>query len=148
MAEEFQESEVVFSYHNPQLGGYDGEELATVQLGKKQKSEEMRWERKKKHNSMMKRNGDDDDDEEEEKKKKVVSSLPVKIPERMMSCSEEDDDEDREGMVVPPHVMVERRISSEKMAHSVCIGNGRTLKGRDLSQVRNTVHRMTGFLEV
>ncbi|KAK7282034.1 hypothetical protein RIF29_10516 [Crotalaria pallida] len=146
MADELQESEVVFSDHNPQLGGYDGGELVTVQLGKKQKSEEMSWERKKKQNLMMKRN--DDDEEEEEEKKKVVSSLPVKIPERMMSCSDEDDDEDREGMVVPPHMMVERRISSEKMAHSVCTGNGRTLKGRDMSQVRNAVLRMTGFLEV
>ncbi|KAK7282343.1 hypothetical protein RIF29_11028 [Crotalaria pallida] len=142
MADEFQESEVVFSDPTPQLGGYDGGELvAAVQLGKEQK-------KKQKNSMMMKRNGDDDEDEEKKKKKKVASSLPVKIPERMMRCCDEADDEDGEGMVVPPHVMVERRISGGKMAHSVCTGNGRTLKGRDLSQVRNAVLRMTGFLEV
>ncbi|MBA0720279.1 hypothetical protein Golax_007906 [Gossypium laxum] len=41
---------------------------------------------------------------------------------------------------------VNRRVAG-KMAFSVCSGNGRTLKGRDLCQVRNSVLRMTGFLE-
>ncbi|URD94428.1 hypothetical protein MUK42_31181 [Musa troglodytarum] len=36
---------------------------------------------------------------------------------------------------------------TEKLAFSVCIGNDRALKGRDLSRVRNSILHMTGFLE-
>ncbi|KAI3741609.1 hypothetical protein L1987_59283 [Smallanthus sonchifolius] len=54
--------------------------------------------------------------------------------------------EEEDGEMVPPHVMVRRRLA-EKMAFSVCYGIGRTLKGRDLSEMRNSVLRMTGFLE-
>ncbi|OMO82802.1 Senescence regulator [Corchorus olitorius] len=57
-----------------------------------------------------------------------------------------EEEEDDEGEIVPPHVILGRRIAG-KMAFSVCTGNGRTLKGRDLSQVRNSILRMTGFLE-
>ncbi|CAL0308995.1 unnamed protein product [Lupinus luteus] len=81
------------------------------------------------------------------RKKTAANSVPVNIPVSMMRCSVEAEDDDGE-MVVPPHVVVERRFAGGKMAHSVCTGNGRTLKGRDLSQVRNSVLRMTGFLEV
>ncbi|OIV89438.1 hypothetical protein TanjilG_21881 [Lupinus angustifolius] len=80
-------------------------------------------------------------------KKTAANSVPVNIPDSMMRCSVEAEDDDGETMV-PPHVMVEQRISGGKMAYSVCTGNGRTLKGRDLSEVRNSVLRMTGFLEV
>ncbi|XP_058103620.1 protein S40-1-like [Magnolia sinica] len=83
-------------------------------------------------------------------------SSPVRIPAerrtwkldfvRGESNSNEDTFEDDEGEMVPPHVTVARRIAGQ-MAFSVCTGNGRTLKGRDLSQVRNSVLRMTGFLE-
>ncbi|CAB4276339.1 unnamed protein product [Prunus armeniaca] len=83
-------------------------------------------------------------------------SVPVKIPnnafERFGSADDESDGDDYreeewdEGEMVPPHVIVRRRIAG-KMAFSVCTGNGRTLKGRDLSQVRNSILRMTGFLE-
>ncbi|KAH1099076.1 hypothetical protein J1N35_015997 [Gossypium stocksii] len=55
-------------------------------------------------------------------------------------------DELEGGELVPPHVILERRVAG-KMAFSVCSGNGRTLKGRDLCQVRNSVLRMTEFLE-
>lgn len=58
----------------------------------------------------------------------------------------EGDDEGEVKEMVPPHVMVARRLSG-KMAFSVCTGQGRTLKGRDLSQVRNSILRLTGFLE-
>ncbi|WOK95711.1 hypothetical protein Cni_G04418 [Canna indica] len=68
---------------------------------------------------------DDDDDEEEE---------------------EEEDDGSTVKEVVPPHIIVGRRMA-DKMAFSVCVGNGRTLKGRDLKRVRNSVLKMTGFLE-
>ncbi|KAM7259597.1 hypothetical protein ACFE04_015338 [Oxalis oulophora] len=54
---------------------------------------------------------------------------------------------DHDGEIVPPHVIVGRRIAGQMAAFSVCTGNGRTLKGRDLSQLRNSVLRMTGFLE-
>ncbi|KAJ6885288.1 hypothetical protein NC651_026025 [Populus alba x Populus x berolinensis] len=40
--------------------------------------------------------------------------------------------------LVPPHIIVERRIPG-KMAFSVCTGNGRTLKGRDLSEAVHIV---------
>ncbi|KAG8086118.1 hypothetical protein GUJ93_ZPchr0010g8608 [Zizania palustris] len=40
-----------------------------------------------------------------------------------------------------------RRSSEEAAAFSVCVGHGRTLKGRDLRCVRTAVLRMTGFLE-
>ncbi|XP_047310008.1 uncharacterized protein LOC124913644 [Impatiens glandulifera] len=57
-------------------------------------------------------------------------------------------DVEGEVVVVPPHLIIRRRlVSARKMAFSVCTGNGRTLKGRDLSQVRNMILRMTGFLE-
>ncbi|KAF3449827.1 hypothetical protein FNV43_RR05906 [Rhamnella rubrinervis] len=104
------------------------------------------------------------------KSKKVASSLPVNIPadhrrhhhhhHRVIfsarfgddkdadQCQLEEDEEEEweEGELVPPHVIVGRRIAG-KMAFSVFTGNGRTLKGRDLSQVRNSILRMTGFLE-
>ncbi|KAF0925184.1 hypothetical protein E2562_015600 [Oryza meyeriana var. granulata] len=51
---------------------------------------------------------------------------------------------------VPPHELAAataRRWSEERAAFSVCVGHGRTLKGRDLRYVRTAVLRMTGFLE-
>ncbi|CAL9085701.1 unnamed protein product [Musa textilis] len=62
------------------------------------------------------------------------------------SCNVEDDDRGSDGNVIPPHVIVARRMT-EKLAFSVCIGNDRALKGRDLSRVRNSILHMTGFLE-
>ncbi|KAE8719878.1 Pentatricopeptide repeat superfamily protein [Hibiscus syriacus] len=85
------------------------------------------------------------------KKKVATGSLPVNIPRHhygsVFHCGEDfEEDEEEEGEIVPPHVILGRRIAG-KMAFSVCTGNGRTLKGRDLSQVRNLILRMTGFLE-
>ncbi|XP_073006563.1 uncharacterized protein [Typha latifolia] len=48
--------------------------------------------------------------------------------------------------IIPPHVLIARRYK-DKMACSVCVGNGRTLKGLDLKRVRNSILRLTGFLE-
>ncbi|XP_059638697.1 protein S40-1-like [Cornus florida] len=83
-------------------------------------------------------------------KKKKNSSLPVNIRQNVPGDSRfqcvESDSFDNDGEMVPPHVIVGRRIAG-KMEFSVCTGNGRTLKGRDLSQVRNSILRMTGFLE-
>ena len=83
------------------------------------------------------------------KKKKMASSLPMNIPESIFQFVDSDDQLEEEWddeEMVPPHVIVGRRIAG-KTAFSVCTGNGRTLKGRDLSQVRNSILRMTGFLE-
>ncbi|OAY78033.1 hypothetical protein ACMD2_09630 [Ananas comosus] len=61
-----------------------------------------------------------------------------------------DDDEEEEGdgggeeAAPPPHVVAARRSA----AASVCVGQGRTLKGRDLTHFRNSILRMTGFLEM
>ncbi|KAJ8483555.1 hypothetical protein OPV22_016040 [Ensete ventricosum] len=64
------------------------------------------------------------------------------------SRAEDDDDGDGGGggEMIPPHLIVASRMA-DKMAFSVCVGNGRTLKGRDLRRVRNSVLRLTGFLE-
>ncbi|CAI9292885.1 unnamed protein product [Lactuca saligna] len=83
--------------------------------------------------------------------KKRTKTKAVDIPESfaffhyMKPSLFEYEDEDEEELV-PPHVMVRRRVVTN-MAFSVCSGVGRTLKGRDLSEMRNSVLRMTGFLE-
>lgn len=120
MAEEFQESEVIFQ-ENVVNGGADVVECRILRKGNPKR-----------------------------KKKKTI---PVDIPEAYsgnpwVRCVELDFFEDsKDEELVPPHVIVGQRIFAGKMAFSVCSGNGRTLKGRDLSQVRNSILRMTGFLE-
>jgi hypothetical protein len=87
-------------------------------------------------------------DKSKSEKRLMASSLPVNIPDTIFHRTDSDDFEEErdDGEVVPPHVIIGRRIVG-KMAFSVCTGNGRTLKGRDLSKVRNSILRMTGFLE-
>ena len=135
-SEEFQESEVIFSDNNnnnkESTNHFDFQEMI---VSLKQST----------NSKMMKK-----------KKKMAANSVPVNIPDNMFRLadkrvhngdwSDEDDDEDGDELV-PPHVILGRRIAGGKMAYSVCTGNGRTLKGRDLSQVRNSILRMTGFLE-
>lgn len=59
----------------------------------------------------------------------------------------EEEEEDGNDMI-PPHEWIARKVSkSEIFSFSVCEGAGRTLKGRDLSRVRNAVLTKTGFLE-
>lgn len=63
-----------------------------------------------------------------------------------------DDDYDmeleEEGEMLPPHEIVAKSLAQSPMlACSVLEGVGRTLKGRDLRQVRNAVWRQTGFLD-
>lgn len=124
MAEEFEESEVVFEQH------YDS--------------------------SSSDSDVDSDDclniRESEMKKKRmeesVSKSMPVNIPVNVNRKAWLRFDVDEEGgEMVPPHVIIGRRVANKVMAFSVCTGNGRTLKGRDLSEVRNSILRMTGFLE-
>lgn len=55
---------------------------------------------------------------------------------------------DGDGCVIPPHEWIARRMArSQISSFSVFEGAGRTLKGRDLSRVRNAVLSKTGFLE-
>ncbi|GAU19641.1 hypothetical protein TSUD_383360 [Trifolium subterraneum] len=122
MAEEFFEFEVVFS--DQIQSGAEEKELMMV---KKEVTET------------------EADHQVAEKKKVVARSKPMNIPEgtfRRFDNGYEDG-----GEMVPPHVIMARRLA-EKMTYSMCHGNGRTLKGRDLSRVRNSVLRMTGFIEV
>ncbi|KAH7843038.1 hypothetical protein Vadar_012032 [Vaccinium darrowii] len=58
------------------------------------------------------------------------------------------EDEDDDGKTMPPHEWMAKKLArSNTFSFSVCEGAGRTLKGRDLSRVRNTVLTKTGFLE-
>ncbi|ESQ39696.1 hypothetical protein EUTSA_v10001226mg [Eutrema salsugineum] len=65
---------------------------------------------------------------------------PVRIPASNFRCTGWETMEEEEDKT-PPHIIIERRMK-EQLAFSVC-----TLKGRDLSRHRNSVLRMTGFLE-
>ncbi|CAI9783186.1 unnamed protein product [Fraxinus pennsylvanica] len=78
-------------------------------------------------------------------------SLPVNVPDwskilrdehRTHSRDWEDDVEVDENDRIPPHEYLARtRVAS----FSVHEGVGRTLKGRDLSRVRNAIWKQTGF---
>ncbi|KAK3188384.1 hypothetical protein Dsin_027945 [Dipteronia sinensis] len=60
----------------------------------------------------------------------------------------DDDDNNNEDDMVPPHEWLAKRLArSQISSFSVCEGIGRTLKGRDLSKVRNAILTKTGFLE-
>ncbi|XVE79219.1 hypothetical protein DITRI_Ditri14bG0040100 [Diplodiscus trichospermus] len=82
-------------------------------------------------------------------------SAPVTVPmlAKAMRINREFDDYDdldveEEGEMLPPHEIVARSLAQSPMlACSVLEGVGRTLKGRDLRQVRNAVWRQTGFLD-
>ncbi|KAK4733132.1 hypothetical protein R3W88_007393 [Solanum pinnatisectum] len=92
--------------------------------------------------------------------KQISNSVPISIPDNLSrnnlwfkhvknneSNFFEDEEYGDDGEMVPPHVITGRRIAGKMMSFSICSGYGRTLKGRDLSQVRNSILRMTGFLE-
>ncbi|KAK3003988.1 hypothetical protein RJ639_011473 [Escallonia herrerae] len=133
MAEEFQESEVIFS----EIGQENHRETCNFQGNP---------------NSREFLGGGNSNKPKRKKNKKKKNSVPVSIPEKGSESSwfqygdHSDFFDEEEDERVPPHVILGRRISG-KMAFSVCTGNGRTLKGRDLSEVRNSILRMTGFLE-
>ncbi|MQM08176.1 hypothetical protein Taro_041030 [Colocasia esculenta] len=58
------------------------------------------------------------------------------------------DEEDEGDSMLPPHEWIARKLARNQISSfSVCEGVGRTLKGRDLSRVRNAVLSRTGFLE-
>lgn len=83
----------------------------------------------------------------------MATSAPVNVPDwhkilRVDSVeSLHDSDDDRELEMVPPHEYLAREYAaSRKMAAtSVLEGVGRTLKGRDMSRVRDAVWSQTGF---
>lgn len=58
----------------------------------------------------------------------------------------EEEEEDNNGLILPPHEVAASR-QSPMLACSVLEGAGRTLKGRDLRQVRNAIWRKTGFID-
>lgn len=73
-----------------------------------------------------------------------VPVMPRKARNEALAEVEEADEEE----VLPPHEMVARvSLRNQKTTFSVLEGVGRTLKGRDLRQVRNAVWRQTGFLD-
>ncbi|KAK7276848.1 hypothetical protein RIF29_17994 [Crotalaria pallida] len=62
--------------------------------------------------------------------------------------NDEEGDEYEYDSKLPPHEFIARRLArSQISSFSVLEGAGRTLKGRDLSKVRNAVLIKTGFLE-
>lgn len=65
-----------------------------------------------------------------------------------LNWDSDDDDDDDNGNMMPPHEWIAQKLArSQISSFSVCEGAGRTLKGRDLSRVRNAVLTKTGFLE-
>jgi len=87
--------------------------------------------------------------------RKYHQSAPVNVPvwpgrRRGGSFGLDEVDGDDEGFqddegMVPPHEIVAR--SQRTTVFSVMEGAGRTLKGRDLTTVRNAVFQKTGFLQ-
>lgn len=76
-----------------------------------------------------------------------VPMMPRKPRNAKLAYVDAGDDMDDEE-VLPPHEIVARgSLRNEKTSFSVLEGVGRTLKGRDLRQVRNAVWRQTGFLD-
>ncbi|CAK9176068.1 unnamed protein product [Ilex paraguariensis] len=60
----------------------------------------------------------------------------------------ENDDDDGDEEMVPPHEYIARKFARTQIASfSMCEGVGRTLKGRDLSKLRNAILTKTGYLE-
>ncbi|CAH8391234.1 unnamed protein product [Eruca vesicaria subsp. sativa] len=87
---------------------------------------------------------------------KFPQSAPVQVPMMMNRHKKEFkltdvvdvDDDEEEGERLPPHEMVARSLAQSSLySCSVLEGAGRTLKGRDLRQVRNAVFRRTGFID-
>ncbi|KAL1320258.1 hypothetical protein HN51_064976 [Arachis hypogaea] len=84
----------------------------------------------------------------------VATSAPVNVPdwskilrvdsaESLHGGGEDDDFDDGASEMVPPHEYLAR--SRKAAANSVFEGVGRTLKGRDMSRVRDAVWSQTGF---
>ncbi|XP_073114476.1 uncharacterized protein [Elaeis guineensis] len=79
-----------------------------------------------------------------------VPVAPAKMRRGWGEFEMDDRDLDGDEEMLPPHEIVARRSGngSPMTTFSVLEGVGRTLKGRDLRQVRNAVWRKTGFLDL
>ncbi|CAI9105079.1 OLC1v1003929C1 [Oldenlandia corymbosa var. corymbosa] len=93
----------------------------------------------------------------------TAASLPVNVPDWSKILKDEyrdnrrrgsdddddfdgDDGQDGRGNRIPPHEFLARQLARTRIASfSVHEGVGRTLKGRDLSRVRNAIWEKTGF---
>ncbi|KAK6154431.1 hypothetical protein DH2020_008679 [Rehmannia glutinosa] len=77
---------------------------------------------------------------------KVYGTTPRNVNSNYswLDDGEENGDGIEDGIIIPPHELIARK---QMFSFSVCEGAGRTLKGRDLSRVRNAVLTKTGFLE-
>ncbi|KAL1567746.1 hypothetical protein AAHA92_03192 [Salvia divinorum] len=85
----------------------------------------------------------------------VAMSAPVNVPDwskvyrvdSVESLHDSDDGLIDDSEIVPPHEYLARQYASSRKtaANSVFEGVGRTLKGRDLSRVRDAVWSQTGF---
>lgn len=125
--EEFQESDVMFS--GSIVKNFEKKDDYNSDMDESRRAKRKKVERK------------------DTKTKPVAVNIPVNMALFRYiepSLFEYEDEGDQE--MVPPHLIVRRRLQ-KKMAFSVCSGIGRTLKGRDLSEMRNSVLKMTGFLE-
>ncbi|KAF8006357.1 hypothetical protein BT93_K0603 [Corymbia citriodora subsp. variegata] len=87
----------------------------------------------------------------------VVSSLPVNVPDwskinmtrnpgngRGRVESDDEEGEDDRDSRVPPHEYLARKRGASLSVHE---GIGRTLKGRDLSRVRDAIWKTVGFAD-
>ncbi|OVA03378.1 Senescence regulator S40 [Macleaya cordata] len=82
---------------------------------------------------------DDDDDDDDD-----YDNIIVDEDDDVQNDVDYGDDSDK----IPPHEWIAKKLArSQISSFSVCEGAGRTLKGRDLSKVRNAVLTRTGFLE-
>ncbi|KAK3226907.1 hypothetical protein Dsin_006769 [Dipteronia sinensis] len=87
--------------------------------------------------------------------RKFQHSAPMNVPVLSIAMAKqrnskffELNEDDGGDEMLPPHEIVARGSGmSPKTTFSVLEGVGRTLKGRDLRQVRNAVFRQTGFLD-
>ncbi|TMW83671.1 hypothetical protein EJD97_001005 [Solanum chilense] len=87
----------------------------------------------------------------------TAASLPVNVPDwskilkdeyREYGRRDSDDDVDNDDLDdrIPPHEFLAKQLERTRIASfSVHEGVGRTLKGRDLSRVRNAIWEKTGF---
>lgn len=80
-------------------------------------------------------------------------SAPMNVPvllkkNRNGVMADLDDYDEGDDEMLPPHEIVARGSGvTPTTTFSVLEGVGRTLKGRDLRQVRNAIWRKTGFLD-
>ncbi|XP_076918084.1 protein S40-4-like [Bidens hawaiensis] len=76
------------------------------------------------------------------RRRTAAMSLPVDVPDCNRTDGSDDDEEDEFDDVIPPHEYLARGRNASFSVHE---GIGRTLKGRDLSRVRNAVWKQIGF---